>query len=232
MKVLLATSTNPRPVLEDKGFTCVEASDDVVEDLRFGVFDMVVLDDTRGIPIVRAIRRAGLSTPIFMLTRGRAIATRVEALNLGADEVQQAPMDDEEFVARVLAVLRRDRSTGENEIRIGGLSLDVKAQCARVYGVFVHLTKIEYQMVELMARRVGSVITRSMLMDHIYGGIDEPESDRFFDVVACKIRKKLFVASGGRDWVETVWGRGFRLVPEDKCCSIENYKRVGYRRAG
>ncbi len=218
MKVLLATDKNLRPVLEDKGFICVEASDDIVEDLRFGAFDMVVLEDSviPAAPAVRVIRRAGLDVPIFMLTRSRAIATRVEALNLGADEVQQAPMDDEEFVARVLAVLRRDRSQGEDTTAVGSLVVDFRHQRVELAGVPVHLTVREFSVIEALARRPGSVITTTMFLDHAYGGRDEP-CQKIYDVLVCKIRKKFFEASRGRDWIENVWGRGYRLVPEYQC---------------
>ena len=72
------------------------------------------------------------------------------------------------------------------------------------------MTAKEYQMLELLALRKGMTLTKEMFLGHLYGGMDEPEM-KIIDVFMCKMRKKLFNASGGKDYIETVWGRGYVL---------------------
>ena len=74
----------------------------------------------------------------------------------------------------------------------------------------MHLTGKEYQILEILALRKGTTLSKEMFLNHLYGGIDEPEL-KIIDVFICKLRKKLANASGGRDYIETVWGRGYML---------------------
>src|SRR5437868_5621308 len=74
----------------------------------------------------------------------------------------------------------------------------------------VHLTDKEYQMLELLSLRKGTTLTKEMFLNHLYGGMDEPEL-KIIDVFICKLRKKLANASEGRNFIETVWGRGYVL---------------------
>src|SRR5256885_15583834 len=74
-----------------------------------------------------------------------------------------------------------------------------------------HLTGKEYQMLELLSLRKGTTLTKEMFLDHLYGGMDEPEL-KIIDVFICKLRKKLATASAGRNYIETVWGRGYVLL--------------------
>jgi two-component system cell cycle response regulator CtrA len=77
-----------------------------------------------------------------------------------------------------------------------------------INGARVHLTGKEYQLLELLALRKGMTLTKEMFLSHLYGGMDEPEM-KIIDVFICKLRKKLANASGGKDYIETVWGRGY-----------------------
>jgi two-component system cell cycle response regulator CtrA len=74
----------------------------------------------------------------------------------------------------------------------------------------VHLTGKEYQMLELLSLRKGTTLTKEMFLNNLYGGMDEPEL-KIIDVFICKLRKKLANASDGKDYIETVWGRGYVL---------------------
>jgi two-component system, cell cycle response regulator CtrA len=89
---------------------------------------------------------------------------------------------------------------------------------ANANGQHVHLTTKEYQMLELLSLRKGATLTKEMFLNHLYGGMDEPEV-KIIDVFICKLRKKLATATGGKHYIETVWGRGYVLrnsedVPE------------------
>ncbi len=74
----------------------------------------------------------------------------------------------------------------------------------------MNLTGKEYQILEILALRKGTTLSKEMFLNHLYGGMDEPEL-KIIDVFICKLRKKLANASGGRDYIETVWGRGYML---------------------
>jgi two-component system, cell cycle response regulator CtrA len=88
--------------------------------------------------------------------------------------------------------------------------VDLDAKNAKVHGEQVHLTSKEYQILELLALRKGSTLTKDMFLNHLYGGTNEPDA-KIIDVFVCKLRKKLASASGGEDYIETVWGRGYTL---------------------
>jgi two-component system cell cycle response regulator CtrA len=79
----------------------------------------------------------------------------------------------------------------------------------------VHLTGKEYQMLELLSLRKGTTLTKEMFLNHLYGGMDEPEL-KIIDVFICKLRKKLATSAGGKNYIETVWGRGYVLREPDE----------------
>jgi two-component system cell cycle response regulator CtrA len=79
-----------------------------------------------------------------------------------------------------------------------------------ISGTRVNLTAKEYQMLELLALRKGMTLTKEMFLSHLYGGMDEPEA-KIIDVFICKLRKKLASASGGKNYIETLWGRGYAM---------------------
>jgi two-component system, cell cycle response regulator CtrA len=90
------------------------------------------------------------------------------------------------------------------------LVVNVATKTVEVNGARVHLTGKEYQMLELLSLRKGTTLTKEMFLNHLYGGMDEPEI-KIIDVFMCKLRKKLANASNGKDYFETVWGRGYVL---------------------
>ena len=88
--------------------------------------------------------------------------------------------------------------------------MNLDAKTVDVEGKSVHLTGKEYQMLELLSLRKGTTLTKEMFLNHLYGGMDEPEL-KIIDVFICKLRKKLAEATGGDNYIETVWGRGYVL---------------------
>lgn len=90
------------------------------------------------------------------------------------------------------------------------IAVNLDAKTVEVDGSTVHLTGKEYQMLELLSLRKGTTLTKEMFLNHLYGGMDEPEL-KIIDVFICKLRKKLDKATGGENYIDTVWGRGYVL---------------------
>src|SRR5215470_13287382 len=95
-------------------------------------------------------------------------------------------------------------------IRTGKLTVNLDTRVVTVDGNPVHLTGKEYRILELLSLRKGTTLTKEMFLNHLYGGMDEPEV-KIIDVFVCKLRKKLAQATGGSHYIETVWGRGYVL---------------------
>ncbi len=120
------------------------------------------------------------------------------------------PFHRDELVARIHAVVRRSKGHAQSVIQTGDLRVNLDTKTVEVHSQRVHLTGKEYQMLELLSLRKGTTLTKEMFLNHLYGGMDEPEL-KIIDVFICKLRKKLQMATGGRHYIETVWGRGYVL---------------------
>jgi two-component system cell cycle response regulator CtrA len=124
------------------------------------------------------------------------------------------PFHKDELVARIHAIVRRSKGHAQSVIMTGELIVNLDAKTVEVGGQRVHLTGKEYQMLELLSLRKGTTLTKEMFLNHLYGGMDEPEL-KIIDVFICKLRKKLANAAGGANYIETVWGRGYVLREPD-----------------
>jgi two-component system, cell cycle response regulator CtrA len=112
--------------------------------------------------------------------------------------------------------VRRAKGHAQSVIQTGDLVVNLDTKTVEVGTQRVHLTGKEYQMLELLSLRKGTTLTKEMFLNHLYGGIDEPEL-KIIDVFICKLRKKLAMATGGDHYIETVWGRGYVLRdPKDQ----------------
>ena len=98
----------------------------------------------------------------------------------------------------------------ESAIRTGRLVVNLNTRVVSVDDQPVHLTGKEYEILELLSLRKGTTLTKEMFLNHLYGGMDEPEI-KIIDVFICKLRKKLAQATDGNHYIETVWGRGYVL---------------------
>jgi two-component system cell cycle response regulator CtrA len=98
----------------------------------------------------------------------------------------------------------------QSKIRTGDLLVDLETHVVTADGKPVPLTGKEYSILELLSLRQGVTVTKEMLLGHLYGGKDEPEL-KIIDVFVCHLRKKLAQAMGGKQCIETIWGRGYRL---------------------
>jgi two-component system cell cycle response regulator CtrA len=165
--------------------------------------------------VLRTLRVAKINTPIMILSGTSEIDTKVKTFTGGADDYMTKPFHKEELVARIHAVVRRSKGHAQSVIKTGDITVNLDAKTVEVGGMRVHLTGKEYQMLELLSLRKGTTLTKEMFLNHLYGGMDEPEL-KIIDVFICKLRKKLDAASGGQNFIETVWGRGYVLrEPEE-----------------
>lgn len=177
-------------------------------------YDPILLDlnlpDMNGHEVLRQLRRAKVDTPILILSGNDDADNKIRGFGFGADDYLTKPFHREELIARIHAIIRRSKGQAQSIITTGGIMVNLDAKTVEVDAAPVHLTGKEYQMLELLSLRKGSTLTKEMFLNHLYGGMDEPEL-KIIDVFICKLRKKLSVATGGENHIETVWGRGYVL---------------------
>jgi two-component system cell cycle response regulator CtrA len=177
-------------------------------------YDLILLDltlpDMSGAEVLRSLRVAKIDTPIMILSGASGVDTKVKTFATGADDYLTKPFHKEELVARIHAVIRRSNGHPQSIIRTGDIAVNISAKLVEVGGQRVHLTKKEYQILELLSLRKGVALTKEMFLNHLYAGIDEPDA-KIIDVFVCKLRHKLAAATGGRGVIQTVWGRGYML---------------------
>jgi two-component system, cell cycle response regulator CtrA len=176
--------------------------------------DIILLDlnlpDMSGFEVLRSLRVAKVKTPILILSGLAGIEDKVKGLGIGADDYLTKPFQKVELVARIHSIVRRSRGHAQSVIQTGELVVNLDTKTVEVNSARVHLTGKEYQMLELLSLRKGTPLSKEMFLNHLYGGIDEPEV-KIIDVFICKLRKKLANASNGKNFVETLWGRGHVL---------------------
>ena len=208
--------------------------EDGLEIAKLYDYDVVVLDlmlpDMDGYEVLRRLRAAKVETPVLILSGLVGADKKVKGLGIGADDYLTKPFDKSELVARIQAIVRRSKGHAESVIRTGGLEVNLDGRTAAVAGKPLHLTGKEYGILELLSLRKGTTLTKEMFLNHLYGGIDEPEF-KIIDVFICKLRKKLAVATGGDNYIETVWGRGYMLRDPDEEPAAEKRGTVETRKA-
>lgn len=177
-------------------------------------YDLILLDlnlpDMNGHEVLRQLRIARIETPILILSGDDNTESKLKGFGFGADDYMTKPFHREELVARIHAIIRRSKGHSQSVIKTGRVNVNLDAKTVDVEGNTVHLTGKEYQMLELLSLRKGTTLTKEMFLNHLYGGMDEPEL-KIIDVFICKLRKKLTEATGGENHIETVWGRGYVL---------------------
>lgn len=177
-------------------------------------YDIIILDmmlpDIDGFEVLRRFRAGRVKTPILILSGLSGSEQKIRGLGIGADDYVTKPFNRGELIARIQAVVRRSKGHSESIIRTGALTLNIDERTVELNGKPLHLTSKEYGILELLSLRKGTALTKEMFLNHLYGGIDEPEL-KIIDVFICKLRKKLADATGGHNYIETLWGRGYML---------------------
>ena len=221
MRVLLieddvATAQSIELMLKSEGFNVygTDLGEEGVDLGKLYDYDIILLDlnlpDMSGYEVLKTLRVAKINTPILSLSGLAGIEDKVKGLGFGADDYMTKPFHKDELVARIHAVVRRSKGHAQSVITTGDLVVNLDTKTVEVAGQRVHLTGKEYQMLELLSLRKGTTLTKEMFLNHLYGGMDEPEL-KIIDVFICKLRKKLAHATIGKNYIETVWGRGYVL---------------------
>lgn len=203
-------------MLKSEGYI-VDTTDMGEDGLEIGKiyeYDIIILDlmlpDMDGYEVLKNLRASKIETPILILSGLAELDNKIKGLGFGADDYLTKPFDKRELMARLQAIVRRSKGHSQNEISVGRLKLNLDMRMVEVSGQPVHLTGKEYGILELLALRKGATLTKEVFLNHLYNGMDEPEI-KIIDVFICKLRKKLEEASGGLNYIETVWGRGYVL---------------------
>jgi two-component system cell cycle response regulator CtrA len=190
-------------------------------------YDLILLDinlpDMNGHEVLRQLRLSRIETPILILSGEDGTESKLKGFGFGADDYMTKPFHRKELVARIHAIIRRSKGHAQSIIKTGVIAVNLDAKTVEVDSSPVHLTGKEYQMLELLSLRKGTTLTKEMFLNHLYGGMDEPEL-KIIDVFICKLRKKLTEATGGDNHIETVWGRGYVLRDPEPMAQHETEK--------
>jgi len=178
-----------------------------------GGFDLAIVDivlpGLDGFAVCEGARRAGVDVPILILTARDSIADRVRGLDAGADDYLIKPFYEEELAARLRTLGRRARIAPAQQLIFGELIVDLGARCVSARGRVVPLAPTEFRIVELLARNKGFVLERHVILERVWGGEFEGESN-IVDVYMSAIRRK-FKETGLSFALRTVRGSGYRF---------------------
>ena len=225
MRVLLVEDDNTYAdsielMLKSEGMVIdtTDLGEDGLEIGKLYDYDIILLDlmlpDIDGYEVLRRLRDARVDTPVLILSGLTETEDKVKGLGFGADDYLTKPFDKVELLARIQAIVRRSRGHAQSMISTGKLNVNLDARTVDVDGSPLHLTGKEYGILELLSLRKGTTLTKEMFLNHLYGGMDEPEL-KIIDVFVCKPRKKIQSATKGDNYIHTVWGRGYVLRDPD-----------------
>jgi two-component system cell cycle response regulator CtrA len=221
MRVLLieddtATAQSTELMLKSESFNVytTDLGEEGVDLGKLYDYDIILLDlnlpDMSGFEVLRTLRVSKVTTAILILSGFDGIEDKCKGLGFGADDYMTKPFHKDELVARIHAIVRRSEGHAESVIQTGDLIVNLDTKTVEVTGARVHLTGKEYQMLELLCLRKGTTLSKEVFLNQLYGGLVEPEP-KIIDVFICKLRKKLANASCGKNYIETIWGRGYVL---------------------
>lgn len=221
MRVLIieddpATARSIELTLVAHGIVCdiVHLGAEGSEMAKVYAYDLIIVDlmltDINGFEVLLRLRAAKITTPVLILSGLAGADQKIKGLSFGADDYLIKPFNSGELVARIQAIVRRYHGHSQSIIRFDKVAINLDTRTVDIDGKPLHLTSKEYAILELLAMRKGTVLTKDMFLNHLYGGIDEPEL-KIIDVFVCKLRKKLADAADGKNYIETVWGRGYML---------------------
>ncbi|MGD9637773.1 MAG: response regulator transcription factor CtrA [Alphaproteobacteria bacterium] len=232
MRVLLveddkSTSKSIEMMLKSEGMIvdCTDMGEDGLEIGKLYEYDIIILDlmlpDIDGYEVLKKLRASKIETPVLILSGLTQTEKKIKGFGFGADDYLTKPFDKQELLSRIQAIVRRSKGHAESVIRTGVIEVNLNTQTVTVKGKPLHLTGKEYSILELLSLRKGTTLNKDQFLNHLYGGMDEPEL-KIIDVFICKLRKKLEKATSGENYIETVWGRGYVLREPQK----ENKKKA------
>src|SRR3974390_1115677 len=187
MRVLLveddaATAASIELMLRKENFICdtTDLGEDGLEIGKLYDYDIIILDlmlpDIDGYEVLRRLRAARVRTPILILSGLAELDHKIKGLGFGADDFLTKPFDRRELVARILAIVRRSKGHSESTIRTGKLAVNLDTPVVSCDAMPLHLTPKEYGILELLSLRKGTVLSKAVFLNHLYGGMDEPQS--------------------------------------------------------
>ncbi len=181
---------------------------------RTNDYDLVILDHglprKSGAEVCNEIRATGKTMPILMLTVKSELSTKVETLTLGADDYVTKPFHFDEILARIRALLRRPKQLSAEVLRVGDLEIDSNKYLVKRSGTEIYLTRKEFQLLEYLMQNHGNVVTRGMIMEHVW----DRQGDLFSNTIETHIlnlRKKIDSRSE-RKLIQTIPGRGYKIA--------------------
>jgi len=205
--------------LSEEGFA-VDVAADGEEGLHFALeipYDAIVLDRMMprldGLSMLRRVREKGVRTPVLLLTALGEVHDRVDGLDGGADDYLVKPFSFDELLARLRALLRRNRGQARNLVEVGRLRLDLAARAATVDGRSLELTAREFSLLELLSLEPDTTFSRTAIAERLYSEEADLDSN-VIDVFVGRLRRKLDAAGlPGAELIRTQRGAGYRLDP-------------------
>lgn len=213
-----------RLYLTHAGYQTAEAGDgrEAIERVDREAFDLVVLDlmlpEIDGFDVLAHIRDRDDWLPVVMLTAMGDEEDRILGLEMGADDYMIKPFSPKELVARTKAVLRRvvaGPPAGSSRIRHPGLFIDMEERVVQAGEDKLSLTPREFDLLCFLARHPKQIFSRDHLLDRVWG-LDFEGDNRTVDVHVTRLRQKLLASSSPYEYLDTVWGRGYRFQPEPR----------------
>jgi two-component system cell cycle response regulator CtrA len=210
--VIMAASIKVALAEEDLICDATDLGEDGLEIGQLHDYDIILLDLTRpgiqGHELLRRLHAARLQAAMLIVSDLAEFDHTIKGLGFGANDFLTKPFDRRELIERVRAIVRRSKADSESTIQTGKLLVNLDTRVVTVDDQPVRLTG--KAILELLSLRKGTTLTKEMILNHLDGGMDEPEP-KIIDVFVCKQRKKLAQATGGKHYIETVWGRGYVL---------------------
>jgi two-component system, OmpR family, response regulator len=177
---------------------------------RTNHYDLVILDysmpEKNGAVVVREIRGAGLATPILFLSVIDDLDKKLSAFESGADDYLEKPFAQAELSARIRAILRRPPTVKEDVISACGITLDLTKQTVTKDGAPLYLTRKEYSLLEYLMKNKGQILSRSMIMEHVWNADSDPFSNTV-EAHITNLRKKIH--HDGKEILRNMPGRGY-----------------------
>lgn len=180
---------------------------------RTNDYDLIILDNTLpkkdGCKVCEEIRKDGKDTPIIMVSVKSEVETKAKLLNMGADDYITKPFSFEELLARVKAILRRPRKLENQVLKIYDLILDKNKQIVVRGGKEIYLTRKEFSLLEFLLKNQGTVLSRGMIMEHVWDINADPFSNAIESHIL-NLRRKI-EHNDKKKIVYTIPGRGYKV---------------------
>lgn len=225
MKILIVEddqtlAKNLKRVLIKDGFAVDTAfsKEDGVAEIEVNEYDCIVLDinlpDGSGFDLLSQLRNNENQTPVIIVTARGEVEDRIKGLNLGADDYVPKPINSNELIARIRAIIRRNSQSALPVITVGKLIVQPAEHVATVNGHVLDLTAKEFAVLEYLAQHSGQAVTRTMLMEHIWGS-DFDTFSNVIDVYIRNLRRKVEKYSQ-ETLIKTIRGKGYVLGKHEK----------------